>query len=134
MEFQAKSRIDEGVTILDLSGALVEGDAEARFRAEISALQKSGTKNVILNLAAVDEIDAAGLGALVYAHASLRMAGGALKLLNPAPRHLRLMILTKLATTFEFFKDEQDAVDSFFPDRDFHHYDVLQFVEEHSQR
>jgi anti-sigma B factor antagonist len=40
------------------------------------------------------------------------------------------MVLTKLDTVFEVFKDEQDAVDSFFPDRAIRRYDVLEFVHE----
>jgi anti-sigma B factor antagonist len=57
-------------------------------------------------------------------------SGGALKLINLMPLHLSLMVLTKLDTVFEVFKDEQDAVDSFFPDRAIRRYDVLEFVHE----
>jgi hypothetical protein len=35
---------------------------------------------------------------------------------------------------FEFFKNEQDAVDSFFPDRATRPYDILEFVEEQEKR
>jgi anti-sigma B factor antagonist len=43
--------------------------------------------------------------------------------------HLKLFLLTRLAIAFEFFDDEQDAVNSFFPDREMKHFDVLEFVQ-----
>jgi anti-sigma B factor antagonist len=42
--------------------------------------------------------------------------------------------LTKLAIAFEFFDDEQEAVNSFFPDRDMQRFDVLDFVQHQDGR
>jgi anti-sigma B factor antagonist len=42
--------------------------------------------------------------------------------------HLELFLLTRLAIVFEFFDDEQDAVNSFFPDRAVKRFDILNFV------
>ena len=53
----------------------------------------------------------------------------ALKLLN-LPLHLSLMALTKLDMVFEGFTDEQDAVNSFFPDRAVGNCDILEWVQE----
>jgi len=39
------------------------------------------------------------------------------------------IMLTKLAIAFEFFADEQEAIDSFFPDREMEHFDVLASVQ-----
>jgi anti-sigma B factor antagonist len=47
---------------------------------------------------------------------------------------MKLFLLTRLALAFEFFEDEQDAVNSFFPDRALKHFDVLEFVENESGR
>ena len=38
--------------------------------------------------------------------------------------------MTKLATVFEIFTDEQDAVNSFFPDRKLKTFDILSFVQQ----
>jgi anti-sigma B factor antagonist len=38
--------------------------------------------------------------------------------------------MTKLATIFEIFDDEQEAVNSFFPDRKIRTFDILNFVQE----
>jgi hypothetical protein len=44
--------------------------------------------------------------------------------------HLELFLLTKLAIAFEFFDDEQDAVNSYFPDRKLKRFDILTFVQQ----
>jgi anti-sigma B factor antagonist len=36
--------------------------------------------------------------------------------------------MTKLATIFEIFNDEQDAVNSYYPDRKLKTFDILDFV------
>jgi anti-sigma B factor antagonist len=44
------------------------------------------------------------------------------------------MVLAKLDTALEVFTDEQDAVNSFFPDRAVRHYDILEWVQEQEKR
>jgi anti-sigma B factor antagonist len=130
MDLQLHQREKEGIQILDLHGHLIEGASEARLRSAISELAEARTVNVILNFAGVTEIDTDGLGALVFCDARLTRASGALRLLNLSARHLDLMVLTKLDTISEVFTDEQDAVNSFFPDRAALRYDILDFVED----
>jgi anti-sigma B factor antagonist len=48
--------------------------------------------------------------------------------------HLELFLLTKLAIAFEFFDDEQDAVNSFYPDRALKRFNVLNFVQNEAGR
>jgi anti-sigma B factor antagonist len=119
----------EGIVILHLKGPLTFGQADLDFRDKVAALHESGKVNIILNLKEVTEIDSTGLGTLIFGLARLRKAGGRLALLNVNPTHLKLFLLTRLAIAFEFFEDEQDAVDSFFPDRALKHFDVLEFVQ-----
>ena len=128
MELQVHQREKEGIQILDFRGHLLIGDSEALLRKTIVELAEAGDVNIILNLADVTEIDDDGLGALIFCYARIVRSGGALKLINLMPLHLSLMVLTKLDTVFQVFKDEQDAVDSFFPDRAIRRYDVLEFV------
>ena len=100
--------------------------------ASIVSISAGGTYNAILNLAEVDYIDSSGLGALVMSFTTLRKAGGKLKLLNLTRRNVELLVLTKLETVFEVFDDEQNAVNSFFPDRKIKHFDILTFLREHN--
>jgi anti-sigma B factor antagonist len=130
MDLLIHRREKEGIQILDLQGHLTEGASEATLRAAILDLAEARTVNVILNFAVVTEIDVDGVGAVIFCEARLMSSGGALRLLHLSPRHLDLMVLTKLNTVSQIFTDEQDAVNSFFPDRASLRYDILGFVEE----
>jgi anti-sigma B factor antagonist len=69
----------------------------------------------------------------VISYTSLKKAGGALKLLKLSRRNIELLVLTKLTTVFEIFDDEQDAVNSFFPNRQIRKFDILSFVKQQNE-
>lgn len=128
MEIVQRER--EGITILDLDGRLIVGEAVGKLREKIVSLSNAGVKNVILNLAGVDYIDSTGLGSLVICFTTLQKAGGVMKILNLSKRNVELLVLTKLTTVFELYNDEQDAVNSFFPNREIKKFDILSFVQQ----
>jgi len=129
MSLAIAQRTSEGITILDLKGRLIVGDAVNVLRDKVRELAAAGSVNVILNLEGVDYIDSTGLGTLVICFTSLQRAGGALKILNLSKRNIELLVLTKLSTVFEVFNDEQDAINSFFPNREIKRFDILSFVQ-----
>jgi hypothetical protein len=53
---------------------------------------------------------------------------------TPNRSHLELFLLTQPAIAFEFFDDEQDAVNRFFPDRALKRFDVFKFVQNEEDR
>jgi anti-sigma B factor antagonist len=130
MPLELEQREREGVTILDLKGRITVGPEATALRETCSALTAAGVKNLVLNLKQVDYIDSTGLGALVICATNQRKAGGTIKLLNLNRRNIELLIMTKLATVFDLFTDEQDAVNSFFPDRKIKTFDILEFVQQ----
>jgi anti-sigma B factor antagonist len=130
MSLQIEEREKEGIVILYLKGSLTLDDGDLPLRDRLAALQQSANVNVILDLKEVTHIDSTGLGTLVLGLARLRKAGGRLALLNVNRTHLKLFLLTRLAISFEFFDDQQDAVNSFFPDRELKQFDVLEFVKQ----
>ncbi len=81
------------IVVLRCLGRMVHGQETAILCA---ALRQEGS-NVVLDLAQVDAIDAAGIGALV----SLQAAGIYLKLANPTPQVRELLRLTRLDSIFE---------------------------------
>ena len=119
----------EGVVILTLKGRLTVGES-ASVHEEVSKVLASGCANLILDLSAVDYIDSMGLGSLVHCFTSVKKAGGALKLLKLSKRNIELLLLTKLHNVFEVFAEEDDAVNSFFPDRVVKRFDILNFVQQ----
>jgi len=128
MALEIKHREREGIAILDLKGRITVGPEACTLRDAFSGL--AAATNVILNLHDVEFIDSTGLGALVVGFTSLRKRGGRLKLENLNRRNIELLLFTKLTTVFEIFNDEQDAVNSFFPDRAIRHFDILSFVKD----
>ncbi len=128
MSLEMHAREVDGISILDLHGRIVAGSEASELRGQLSALASQRKANLILNLQNVHFIDSTGLGILVVGHSSMKAAGGALKLLHLSKRTAQLMILTKLATVFSIYDDEQSAINSFFPDREVKHFDILQFV------
>jgi anti-sigma B factor antagonist len=129
MALDIQQREREGIIILALDGRITVGPEAGALRDKIGALNTAGTRNIVLDMAKVSYVDSTGLGALVMCATSLRKNEGNLKLLNLNRRNIELLVMTKLATVFEIFNDEQDAVNSFFPDRKIRTFDILSFVE-----
>ena len=130
MALDITQREREGITILDFKGRVTVGKEATAFREKISSLSQGGTHNLVVNLEGVDYIDSTGLGALVMSATSMRKSDGTMKLLNLNRRNIELLVMTKLATVFEIFNDEQDAVNSYFPDRKIKTFDILDFVQQ----
>ena len=128
MPLEMPQREVEGILILDLHGRIVVGSEASDLRRKFTQLAEQGQIKVIVNLKKVDYIDSTGLGTLVIGHSVNEKAGGAMKLLHVPKRSAQLLILTKLTTVFEVFDDEQAAINSFFPDREVKHLDILEFV------
>ena len=129
MALEIQTREREGIAILDLKGRITVGPEATALREKVSELSAAGKRNMTLNLEGIAYIDSTGLGALVICATSLRKNGGALKLLNLNRRNIELLVMTKLATVFEIFADEQDAISSFYPDRKIKTFDILDFVQ-----
>lgn len=128
MALEIQEREREGITILELRGRITVGPEASALREKCNQLAAEGNRNLVLEMAGVDFIDSTGLGALVICATSLRKAGGNVKLVNVNRRNIELLVMTKLATVFEIFTDEQDAISSYYPDRKVQTFDILDFV------
>lgn len=129
LEIQRREK--EGIVILDLKGRLIVGEPATLLRDTIKEEASKGSTKIVLNLEEVDYIDSTGLGGMVICYTTLQKAGGALKLDRLNRRNIELLVLTKLSTIFEIFGGEQDAINSFFPEREIKHFDILSFVQQH---
>lgn len=133
MNFDIHRSEKEGIVILALKGRLIVGEPSVRVREAINQEIAHQRTRIILDLGDVDYIDSTGLGSMVICYTSLQKAGGALKLLKLNRRNIELLLLTKLSTIFEIFADEQDAINSFFPEREIKRFDILSFVQEQKE-
>jgi anti-sigma B factor antagonist len=133
MSLEIQQREREGIAILDMKGRITLGKEATTLREKAAEMAAAGQTNVILNLHDVDFIDSTGLGALVICATSARKKGGNVKLVNLNQRTIELLVMTRLATAFETFNDEQDAINSYYPDRKLKTFDILDFVQKMKQ-
>ena len=110
---QISERETGSVMVLDLSGKITLGDGDALLKDKLHSLMHQGKKKVLLNLANVNYVDSAGLGALVSAYTTVTREGGSLKLLNITRKLQDLLSITKLLTVFETFDSEDEALRSY---------------------
>jgi len=104
-----------------------------QFRVHTRSLMEAGKMNMILNLLQVDNIDSSGLGELLALSKDLSRQSGQVKLVELNKKQVQLLVITKLTTVFEIYDNEQDAINSFFPDRQVRTFDLLTFVKEIEQ-
>ena len=117
MAFDIEEREHEGICILDLKGRLTVGEPVSNLREKIRELADDGKVNVVLNLEGRGLHRFHRLGWLGDQLHDFEKSGRSAQILNLSKRNVELLILTKLTTVFELFGDEQDAVNSFFPNR-----------------
>jgi anti-sigma B factor antagonist len=113
MECQAATREAGQVAIIDLKGGLTVASGIGLLRQQVKSLVAAGHKNVLVNLKELIYLDSAGMGELVSACTTLRNLGGDLRLVSPQERVRNLLQMTKLASIFSVFGDEQAALRSF---------------------
>jgi anti-sigma B factor antagonist len=128
MALEIKRREQDGIAILQLTGRLAFGEEDLLLNDEIRHALASGRIRLVVDLGGVDKMDSSGLGTLLYARAELRNGGGGLALANLHPAHLEVLLRARLETVFDVFGTAQDAVNSFFPDRQVPHCDLLELV------
>jgi anti-sigma B factor antagonist len=97
----AKREIDDRI-ILDLSGDIIFGEGTVKLRKEIRRLLEEGKNIICLNLENVRYVDSSGIGELISGLTAInRTENGQLKLLNPTPRLINLLEISKLLSIFD---------------------------------
>jgi anti-sigma B factor antagonist len=113
VSMKASTRQIDGVTVVDLSGRIKEGEDITVLRDTIEDLLGKGQKKILLNLGDVNHIDSSGVAALLRAFTSVRNQGGELKLLHLTKAVHDLLQNTKLYTVFDVRDDEAAAITAF---------------------
>jgi anti-anti-sigma factor len=68
---------------------------------QVQSLLRRGERRILVNLAEVTHLDAAGLGELVAMHNTVAAANGSLRIAGAAGRVRRLLVLTGLCDLLE---------------------------------
>jgi anti-sigma B factor antagonist len=103
----------EGATVLEVSGRITLGEGGVTLRDAIQNTLKTGVTKLIVDMGGVNYMDSSGLGELTAAFTSARNRGCELKLLHLTRKIDDLMQITKLATIFDIYSNEQQALSSF---------------------
>ena len=112
-KLQIEERHTGDVTVLALSGEMLVDDGDLALRQRIHELLDQGQAKILVDLAGVTHIDSANVGMLVAKQKTVRERGGDVKLMHLTDRSQRLLALMKLASVFEVFENEDEAVRSF---------------------
>lgn len=113
MQLKLTKRTIDGIVAIECSGRIVFGDESSLLRDEVKKIIQEGAKRIVLNLAEINYIDSGGLGTLVALHTTAHNAGGTIKLANLTRRVDDLLQVTKLATVFEVYNSEYEALEAY---------------------
>jgi anti-sigma B factor antagonist len=113
MSAKINIRYMEGVTVLEASGRIVLGEGAITLRDSVEDALKTGTKKLVVDMGGVNYMDSCGLGELTNAYTSAKARGCDLKLARLTRKLDNLMQITKLATVFDIYPDEVEAVAAF---------------------
>lgn len=109
MNLKIEKRLVDGVAVMSFHGRVMFGEEATALRESLKeALGK--TRRMVINLSGVSYIDSGGLGTLVGVFSSARAAGADIKLTGLGHRLRDVLQITKLATVFEVFESEQEAL------------------------
>ena len=101
MSLSIKTRKEDGVNVLELSGRLTIGESVLSLRDAVRSAVDDGDLKFVLNLGDVSYIDSSGLGELVSIYTTVRNKKGDVKLLKLTAKAKDLLQMTK---TFDSFR------------------------------
>ena len=111
---QLEERSVGDIVIVGVKGDItLNKGSDVVLRDKVRSLIQQGHLKLLIDLSQVSYMDSAGLGELVQSYATTKNKGGSLKLLGLTKRLKDLLAITKLATVFESFDQEADAIASF---------------------
>ncbi len=105
MTLQYQIECIHDVAVVGCSGRMVRGAALDEFRSRLERLE--GLRVLVLDLSAVEQIDAGGLGAMLTLRRWAMQKSVRIKLVDPAPFVRRVLETTHLASVFEIASFEE---------------------------
>src|SRR4029077_8138109 len=100
------------VAVIHCRGRLIYGPEAAELDHTLRQLLET-TKQIVLQMADVIQIDSGGVGALGTAFMAAHNRGGVIKLAKLAPRVGEVLRITGLAGLFDVYDSEIEAMEAF---------------------
>lgn len=111
MRFDTQERYN--AVVLQLKGDVMGGPDGSKLHDKLRELKEAGRKNVVVDLSKVRFMNSSGLGMLIGGLATMRNAGGDLRLANATDRIQSLLMIAKLLTVFKHYESVDEAVASY---------------------
>ena len=112
MSLALESRHCGSVYVIRCAGKIVSGVGSSLLEGALQRGLREFTR-IVLNVEAVTRVDSAGMGLLVRFLWHSRNRNGDLRLSSPQPFFAELLNITKLASVFNIYEDEESAIVSF---------------------
>ena len=97
-------------SVLAFNGRLADGPENAKRYQELCAELERGSRDFVLDLQRVPDLDSMGIGFLIMCLTTARRAGGSLCLAAPSNRVLYSLLITRLDTIIPIFDSVEAAV------------------------
>ncbi len=107
---RSSTRIEKGITIVDVEGQIDLGSSPALRKTLLESLQ--GTDRVAVNLIAVKYIDSSGIASLLEVLKEARQSKKRLVLFGLTAAVLQVLQLTRLTGVFEILETEEQALEA----------------------
>lgn len=101
------------VNVIKLIGRLTPDEHDDLLITNVTQLINSGEKDFLIDLSAVNYINSTGIGSLIQSYRLVEGCEGRLKLLNPSQSVTQIIMVSKLDSIFEVFRDQDVALASF---------------------
>lgn len=108
MRIQVKERFESGVT-LSIDGDLYGGPHADDFYRIISEVIDEGRSTVLVDLARVKRANSSGLGILIRGYATLKGAGGTMRVFNLSENVDHMFKITRFNSIIEVYETEEEA-------------------------
>jgi len=106
-----KRQLDNGVTVIELSGRVAVGEASRRIEPEVVAAIDAGASMVVIDLTGVSYIDSTGVGIMAYCFGKAVRNGADLRIAGAQERVLNVFKVTRLVGVVPFYPDLNAALE-----------------------
>lgn len=102
-----------GTLVFQVQNLLLDAHGADKFKRELlMALNEGEFTNIVIDLDTVKMVDSSGLGALLFARRQVVQKGGECYLVNPAPKVINLLKISKLQDVFNIVESIDEAIET----------------------
>lgn len=106
-----KRQLDNGVTVIELTGRVAIGEASRHIEPEVVKAINDGAKMVVIDLTGVSYIDSTGVGIMSYCFGKAVQRGADLRIAGAHDNVLNVFQVTRLVSVVPFYPDITSALE-----------------------